>query len=378
MTKFIRSRNSAVLFKIEAVPGVDAAPTAADYIPAEDASISFDLNTVQTNENTGSLDSSAPITGGIRATVSFSALLRGTGTAGAAPAYGRVLEVCGMRQTVSAGVSDTEALGGTTTAADLPTVDFGTAARTWSGAPLAVDGTVTFISNYAADGTATLTEALPTAVTDTSTVAILPHVKYSPYSGDDIPTGTLYFYQDGLLYKLTEVRGSWSLNIEAGGVARLTFELSGMYLGKSDAAVPVISFDAPTPPTWRGAKALVDRAPAACATLSLSSGNTVVNPTDPNAAEGFAGAIITARDITGNINPLETLVATRDIMSSLRSGNEQIIFARLGTQPGNRVAVTIPSAKYTAANPGDRDGLVTADCQFSAVGIDSGAYICIY
>ncbi|SOD97021.1 hypothetical protein [Caenispirillum bisanense] len=380
MTKYIRARNSAVLFKHETVAGVDAAPTAADYIPGEDVSISFDANTIQTNENTGSLDSSAPIIGGMRATVSFSVLMRGTGTAGTAPVYGRVLEVCGMRETANTDtpVAAVLATGGTTTTAALPTADFGTTANAWNGAPLFVDAGLTFVSNYAADGTATLVETLGTAVTTTNNVQIPAHVLYSPYSGDDIPTGTLHLYMDGTKYTLTECRGSWSVRIDAAGVGRISFEINGMFNGKTDAAVPNISFDAPTPPTWRAGKALVDRSAAACSSLSLTSGNEVVNPNDPNASEGFAGAIITSRNITGSIDPLDTLVATRDVMSAFRNGVAQVVHARFGSTAGNRVAVTIPAAKYTSLNPGDREGLVTAETGFSAVGIDSGAYICIY
>jgi len=62
----LRSRNAALLAKIETTEGVDASPVAGtDAVLVENPQISFNPNTVQTNEVTGSLDGRGPITGGM-------------------------------------------------------------------------------------------------------------------------------------------------------------------------------------------------------------------------------------------------------------------------------------------------------------------------
>jgi hypothetical protein len=151
-----------------------------------------------------------------------------------------------------------------------------------------------------------------------------------------------------------------------------------MFLSKEDAAVPAATYDATRPPAFKGGAMLVDRKAAALENLSLDLGNEQTFPDNPNAAEGFDPSIITRRNVTGSINPLETLIATRDIMADFRAGTQRIVHARYGEAVGNKVGVTVPGALYTGQTPGDRSGLSTVEVPFSAVGRDAGAFLCFY
>jgi hypothetical protein len=82
--------------------------------------------------------------------------------------------------------------------------------------------------------------------------------------------------------------------------------------------------------------------------------------------------------VSGSIDPLETLVATRDLMSVLRSGAAQIVHARWGSATGNRVALTMPRCVVTGDDPGDRQGLATETVAFSCTGEDAGAFLCFF
>ena len=117
---------------------------------------------------------------------------------------------------------------------------------------------------------------------------------------------------------------------------------------------------------------------AAVSNLSLDNGNTVIYPPDPEAAQGFGTALITERAITGTMDPDATLVATRDIFTALQAGTQQIVHATLGSVAGNRVGITIPLALFTADGLGDRQGLLIEQVSFSAIGQNSGMYLCFY
>ena len=91
--------------------------------------------------------------------------------------------------------------------------------------------------------------------------------------------------------------------------------------------------------------------------------------------EGSTRIII---DKSVSINPLETLIATRDIMADFGAGTQRIVHARYGESAGNRIEMTVPAALYTGQTPGDRSGLATIEVPFSAVGRDAGAFLCFY
>jgi len=123
---------------------------------------------------------------------------------------------------------------------------------------------------------------------------------------------------------------------------------------------------------------LVQRKAAALESVTLDVGNEQTFPDNPNATEGFDPSVITRRNVTGSINPLETLIATRDIMDDFRSGAQRIVHARYGSAAGNRVGITVPAALFTGQTSGDRSGLATVEVPLSAIGQEAGAFICLY
>ncbi|KAA0572214.1 hypothetical protein FZ983_32100 [Azospirillum sp. B21] len=382
----LRSRNAALLAKIETTEGVDASPVAGtDAVLVENPQISFNPNTVQTNEVTGSLDGRGPITGGMTVQLTFDVLLKGSGVAGTAPEWGKLLKACGWAETITSTavpVAVEAATAGTTTSLTLGAGASGTA-QAYRGMPLLLTGNpaagaTSFVADYSAGKVATLADQFGTALSTGTSYQVPVNVLYKPASVS-IPSLTFYLYQDGVLYKVAGCRGNATLRLTSGNVGRISFTFTGMFVSKTDAAVPGgLVYDATRPPVWKGGKALVNRVVSAMASLSVEFGNQMTNPDNPNAAEGFDPSIITARNMTGSCDPLETLIATRDSMAALRAGTQQIIHASYGQAAGNRVGLTIPAAFYTNLQPGDRNGLLTNTHQFACTGQDAGAFICIH
>jgi hypothetical protein len=100
--------------------------------------------------------------------------------------------------------------------------------------------------------------------------------------------------------------------------------------------------------------------------MTVNLNNTHPTPGDPNESEGFLPPVITGRDIQGQINPFETLVATRTIFGDFRAGTKRVIAALI---PGidHYTAFTFPAAKYRGVTPADRDGLDAITAPFSAI-----------
>ena len=344
----MRSRNAVILAKIESTAGTDASPTGSlDAILIESPTISNDPDLVSTNEVTGSLDTSPSITGGLRTSLSFSVVLRGTSAAGTAPRFGRLLQACGWSETTQSEIASEAADNGGTTTAVVTDASYGTTDDAYNGMPLTINSNQTFITDYVGSTkTATITDTQGSAVDNMDNITLNANTVYTPHSGT-ISTLTLYFYQDGILYIALGCRGNVSFNVDSAGVGRLNFNFSGMYGSKTDVAVPAATYDNDTlqPPVFRNATATIDRTAAAVSAMSLDSGNSVVFPGDPNQAEGFGVPEITNRNITGSVDPLEVLVATRDIMAAFRAGTNQIIHSRWGGTAGKQDCSSNPSSK---------------------------------
>ncbi|MBK3734950.1 hypothetical protein GAY29_17945 [Azospirillum brasilense] len=383
----LRTRNQALLAKIETTEGVDAAPVpGTDAVLIENLQHSYNPNIIQTNEHTGSLDSRGPIAGGMTVQVTFDVFLKGSGAPGTAPEWGKLLRACGWAETITStaipAAPESCAAGGTTTTAVLGT-SAGTTAQMYRGMPIVFTNTVTgtsFITDYTAGKTATLADTMSGAIVATTSYQIPVNVRYSPAS-INIPSVTLYAYRDGKLLKVTGARGTATLEFTSGGVGRMRCTFTGMFGSQTDAPVPAPSTmptDSTRPPIWKGGRALVNRSKAAMASLSIDFGNQMTNPDNPNAAEAFDPAVITARNMTGSSDPLEELVATRDAIADFRAGAAQPIGLSYGAVAGNRVGLTIPAATYTNVQPGDRGGLATQGLQFACTGQDAGAFLTLY
>ncbi len=380
----IRIKNTVVLAKIESSEGVDASPSAStDAVLVENVKLSKKPNTIKTNEVTGSLDGFGDIVGGMPFGISFDVYLKGSGAAGTPPEYGKLLKACGWAEIITASAvpvsSEACAAGGSTTSAVLGTSASSTA-QTYRGMPVTFSNAVagdSFITDYTSGKTATLTDTMGGSIVATSNYQIPSNVLYKPASST-IPSLTFYIYRDGLLYKMVGARGNVKLSLTTGGVGKLTFDFKGMFSSKTDSAVPSAVYDVTRPPVFRGGTLLINRLVAAINSLNLDMGNVLTQPDNPNAQEGFDPAEIVDRDLTGSIDPKETLIATRNIMADLRAGNKRIIHGRYGLVTGNKIGLTFPQALYMDEDDQDRGGIATVNVPFQATGQDAGVFICLY
>jgi hypothetical protein len=100
MPRYIR--NTVILAKIEATYGTDASPTGTDALLVSNVSITRNLNSVNRDLIRGYMGASEQLVGTRSIQCEFTVELAGSGTAGTAAAYGKLLRACGMAETVNA------------------------------------------------------------------------------------------------------------------------------------------------------------------------------------------------------------------------------------------------------------------------------------
>lgn len=376
----IRPANVAVLIKLETTEGVDAAPTAAlDAIPVEADSVQYNApwTTEASNEATGSLVSGAPLVIGQAATISLRSRIKGanaTYTASVKPPLHQALQACGWKGQFQAAVAAAAATAGGATTATLANA-FPATAQAILGMMLSITGgpgagALPAVVDYTAGRVATFAESFSPVLSTSSTIGLPANWTYAQTSPSDAasratdqPSATIYIYEDGTLLKFIGCRGTLALEGQTARPGFATFSFTGIYAGKTDAAIPaglvIAGHSAPVLAQGSAVSgaALVNRKPLPISRWSLDPGSTLETPDDPNTSYGFGPGQITDRTPRLTMDPLATLVATRDTVADIGAGTTMPAVLRHGSTPGNRWALVAPLAQPVEANPGTRGKL---------------------
>lgn len=189
---------------------------------------------------------------------------------------------------------------------------------------------------------------------------------YAPVSSS-IESCTIYYYQDGMLYKLTGCRGELSASLEAGNRGMMTFTMTGHTSAPSDTSLATPTYDSTVPVALVGASFTIDSYAGVISKLEFSMGNTIATPPSINAADGFADVQITGRDVIGSIDPEAVLIATEAFDANFRSGAAMALTTGvIGGTAGNKYTISMPAVSYRSIGPGERDGIRTFELGFGS------------
>lgn len=203
------------------------------------------------------------------------------------------------------------------------------------------------------------------------TIVATTSVEYEPASTGH-ESATIYYYEDGSLYKILGAFGTVNMNLPTGEIGKVEFTFTGHVVGPVDAALPTGVYDDVVPAPVINAPFSALGFSAIISALNLDVGNEIATPPSMSASDGYSDVLITDRDMAGSFNPEATTVAVKDFIGEWKSGATGAINSgNIGATAGNIYALSIPTGYYREVGPGDRDGLRTYEIGFAADGDDS-------
>jgi hypothetical protein len=413
----ILTRKAVILAKKESTKGTDSLPTPTqDAILVSEPSFEIDPNVLERNNVKSSLSQDSIAIGRKLATISFTTELRGNGTQNSgnlndSPEIGNLMECCGYKATAIAPLS-VEQIGevipkdnnsnlapditfANTTAPNSSLIkpivytlevsvggQSGTAEITVSPSnnsdvsksSIVVTSGVTEIELGDNGGGITATWVGDLQVGDKYQVLVTPPgIQYKPTSDDsELKTITIYYYNDGLLYKITGAMGTFTISAESGNYATIEFSFTGQYVEVTDAALPTNAVYNDTLPQQVEYAGLVLGEATECiltaSNWSIDQGNTITPRSDICGADGYNGVRLTARAVNGTIDPEATLISTFPFWTEFSQGRRLFYTINQGNESGNRITITVPKAQISGISQGDRDGISVyeTDLRFTA------------
>lgn len=286
-------RREAILFELETTYRDSTTATAADAVFVFDQNWSNEAKTLQRQGPSDTLASFQTVYGGRTATVSFKCELKGSGTAGTAPEVSKLLQACGMSETIDAGVSVT----------------------------------------YKPDTTA-------------------------------IPSGVLYYYQDGKLKIMRGVRGNAKFILEAREYGVIEFTMTGHPVAETDTAIVDPTYSSVIPPQVVGGAVAIGGTSVEVTKVEIDLTNEIAKPLSINEANGVGEIRIASRDVSGMIDPESVLVATNAFESDWTSNaTNTFTTGAIGSTAGNIYTITSSNIYYKDIQEGEREGIRTQEIQ---------------
>lgn len=200
------------------------------------------------------------------------------------------------------------------------------------------------------------------------TIVALTSVTYKPSSvQSDHKSQSQYFYDDGLLLKLTGARGKCSFDLSVGKPPMVHFDFTGHFVSITDVALPTATYGSTLPSMLLNVPFTVGSYAAVISKLAFDLGITLSIPENLAAVDGYGEVQITGRKPTGSFNPQRVAVATKDFIGTWRAGNSLALDTGvIGSVAGNRLQVTMPAIAYTDAGRGNQNAVGTYEMKFQA------------
>jgi len=237
----------------------------------------------------------------------------------------------------------------------------------YAGTLITVSGK-TEIKGSGAAGTAPEIAPLMRASGWGETIVASTSVTYKPTSTQaNIKSSTMYFYDDGLLLKITGARGKTNVDLSVGSVGYLMWEFTGHFVSVTDVALPSATYDSSVPAALLNVPFAADTYAAVIAKLAFDLGVEVSMPESMAATDGYGEITIVGRNVTGSFDPARVLKATYDFIGKWQTGAAMALDTGLiGGTAGNRYQLTMPAFAYTEVGRGNRNNVGTYEMKFAA------------
>lgn len=169
---------------------------------------------------------------------------------------------------------------------------------------------------------------------------------------------TIYYYLDGILCKMLNCKGTFSMNLDAGGIPKLTFSFTGSFSTPTDTAIPggavYTGFKAPLGINKVNTPTFTLHGTAFKAqSLSLDIANQVVYRN----LIGSESILITDRAPAGQCSIETEPVATKDWYTIIKNGTLGALQLVHGSVAGLIVQIDAPKVQLINPTFSDSDGV---------------------
>lgn len=208
-----------------------------------------------------------------------------------------------------------------------------------------------------AAGTAPAYAPLLEACAFSETIVASTSVTYAPVT-EDPKTCTIYYYLDGLLHKMTNCRGTVSMDINAKTIPVFKFKFVGVYVAPTDTASPVgadySNFQLPQAVNKLNTPTLTLFGQSLCVdTCSIDMANDI----KIRNLIGCDSVIMTDRKPAGNISLEMTDVATQAWHENVRQGTLGAFQLVHGVGAGRVIQIDAPKVQLTSPQYSNSDNI---------------------
>lgn len=197
-------------------------------------------------------------------------------------------------------------------------------------------------------------------------------VTYAPVSSS-FSSCTLDFYQDGNRQLITGARGTWSLEMSAGQIPLLNFEMMGLYSVPTALANVTPTYANQAPPLTVNSdnttNVSVHSYSACLNAFSLQVANDMVYRQLAGCTKQI---IIPDRKPTGSLTIELPPIGTKDFFSIASNQTKGSISLQHGQTAGNIVTITAPTAAFDSPTYEDGDGIQHLVLPFRPIPSSSG------
>jgi hypothetical protein len=326
----------------------------------------------------GSIGQATPRTGTKSISGALPVECRAYSTEGAAPEFDKLLKAClGTRRQIAT-TTTTKASGNTATVLQIEDADISKYAV---GDIVMTKGAGAFhvspiIARSTGAGTATITLLVPHPAGDHADSVVISKMTMYTVAESGHPSLSVTKYVDSAVEDIgigCRVSKMDLSDFATGKMPKLNFGFDGLDFDKSLTAPSFTpSYDQALPPLALDARLYMDATEVVSVNeLALSIENTVSFATSFSAANGKISSRITARKVTGSMNPYQETDSIANFTKFVNN-TEFALFA-CAKNPlssdgefGNVIAIYMPKVIITEAAEADADGLVQQNLSFQA------------
>lgn len=359
------SRKRLILAKTESTYGTDSSPAGTDAILVRELEITpLQSDTVDRELIRPYLGASQQLLANTRVEVTFQVEMAGSGSAGTAPAFGRVLQACGFSATTTAaavtGTAQAGSAGSITLAAGASATN-----DTYNGMVISItsgtgSGSSGIITDYVGSTKVATVQKTTAAFTPdgTSVYSIAANVAYKPVS-DAFSSVSIYYNIDGVLHKVTGCRGTFTVNGQVGEIPTLDFTMTGIYNAPTDTAAPAATYsNQAVPVIFKNGNTTNFQLlsyEGCLQSVELDIGNEVVYRELVGCSKEV---LITNRAVTGTVVIEAPTIASKDYFTAALSDSTLGNFTlKHGQTAGNIVTLTSSTIDIGDVSYEDQDGI---------------------